>query len=125
MNSIQEAKRHLDKAREILREKALKENGYYQDPLHVKMAGHTAYTGILLALDDFLGKKGKGLKDVEWYKQHLKKWDKKALNAFTIAHQILFLDMASDSPNSVELTVTGLEEAEKIIIWLESRTAIA
>jgi hypothetical protein len=125
MNHIQEAKHCLSSAREILREKALKEDGYYLDSEFVKMAGQTAYTGILLALDDFLGKKGKGLKDVEWYKQHLSKWDKKVLNAFSAAYQILYVDMASNGIKSAELASVGLEEADKIISWLESKVAIA
>jgi len=66
MDSILAAKRYLDNAKEILREKALKDDGYYQDFKYVKMAGHTAYTGILLALDFYPGKKGKGRKDVDW-----------------------------------------------------------
>jgi len=125
MNSITEAKRHIDNAKQILREKAFKENGYYQDSEYVKIAGQTAYTGILLALDDFLGKKGKGLKNVDWYKQHLEKWDKKIFNSFSTAHQVLFLDMAYNGVNSVELATTGFVEAEKIIGWLENQTAIA
>ena len=125
MDSIQEAKRSLDNAKEILREKALKDDGYYQDSKYVKMAGHTAYTGILLALDVYLGKKGKGRKDVDWYKEHLSKLDKKVLNAFLTAYQVLHLDMAYDGAKSAELAATGLKEAEKIITWLETRTATA
>ena len=125
MDSLQEAKRYLDNAKEILREKALKEDGYYQDSKYVKMAGHTAYTGILLALDVYLGKKGKGRKDVDWYKEHLSKLDKKVLNAFLTAYQVLHLDMAYDGAKSAKLAATGLEEAENIIKWLETRTATA
>ena len=125
MDSIVEAKRYLDNAKEILREKALKDDGYYQDSKYVKMAGHTAYTGILLALDVYLGKKGKGRKDVDWYKEHLSKIDKKVLNAFLTAYQVLHLDMAYDGAKSAKLAATGLEEAENIINWLETRTATA
>ena len=125
MDSIQEAKRYLDNAKEILREKALKDDGYYQNSKYIKMAGHTAYTGILLALDVYLGKKGKGRKDVDWYKEHLSKLDKKVLNAFLTAYQVLHLDMAYDGAKSAKLAATGLEEAENIIKWLETRTATA
>ena len=121
MNSIQEAKRYMNNAREILREKAIKDDGYYQDSKYVKIAGHTAYTGILVALDDFLGKKTKGRKDVDWYKEHLSKLDKKVLNAFLTAYQVLHLDMAYDGAKSAKLASTGLEEAENIINWLETR----
>ena len=106
MNSLQEAKRYMENAREILREKAVKEDGYYQDSKYVKIAGHTAYSGILVALDDFLGKKTKGRKDVDWYKEHLSKLDKKVLNAFLTAYQVLHLDMAYDGAKSAELAAT-------------------
>ncbi len=65
MDQIQEAKRCLANAREILSEKGQKEDGLYQGIKYVKMAGHTAYTGVLVALDASLGKKMKGRKDVE------------------------------------------------------------
>lgn len=125
MNSILEAKRYMDNAREILREKAVKEDGYYQDPKYVKIAGHIAYAGILVALDDFLGKKTKGRKDVDWYKEHLAKLDKKVLNAFLTAYQVLQLDMAYDGAKSAKLATTGLEEAENFINWLENRMSAA
>lgn len=125
MDSIKEAKRYLDNAREILREKAIKDDGYYQDSKYVKMAGHTAYTGILVALDNLLGKKSKGRKDVDWYKENLSKLDKKALNAFMTAYQVLHLDMAYDGAKSAKLANTGLEEADNIINWIERRTATA
>ena len=125
MSSIQEAKRYIDNAKEILRDKARKEDGYYQDSKYVKMAGHTAYTGILVALDDLFGKKGKGRKDVDWYKQHLSQLDKKALNAFLTSYQVLHLDMAYDGAKSAKLAAIGLNEAEKIISWVEMRSQAA
>lgn len=125
MHSLKEARRYMENAKEILREKAVKEDGYYQDSKYVKVAGHTAYAGVLVALDDFLGKKNKVRKDVEWYKAHLSKMDKKVLNSFLTAYQVLHLDMAYDGAKSAKLAATGLEEAEFIIKWLESRTAVA
>lgn len=62
MDTVQEAKRYLDNAHEILRDKAHKEDGIYQDTKYVKLAGHAAYAGVLVALDGILGKKGKGEK---------------------------------------------------------------
>ena len=40
------------------------------------MAGHTAYAGVLVALDELFVKKTKGRKDVDWYKYRLAKSDK-------------------------------------------------
>ena len=51
MTHITEAKRYITNAKEILREKAQKENGFYADSKYVKMAGDIAYKGILVALD--------------------------------------------------------------------------
>ncbi|TLU99079.1 DUF5618 family protein [Dyadobacter luticola] len=125
MSAVQEGRRYLSNAKEILREKARKEDGYYEDPKYVKMAGHTAYTGILLVLDDLFGKKTKGRKDVDWYKQQLASMDKKVLNSFSTAYQVLHLDMAYDGARNADLAKLGLEEAERIISWVETRTAVA
>ncbi len=122
-DSVREAKRYLDNAKEILRDKARKEDGYYQDSKYVKMAGHTAYTGVLFALDKYFGKKGKGRKDVDWYKQNLSPHDKKVLHSFLTAYQVLHLDMAYDGAGSADLAKLGMQEAERIIDWVETRTA--
>jgi hypothetical protein len=125
MNTVQEAKRYIDNAKEILREKANKEDGYYQDTKYVKMAGHTAYVGVLVALDGFLGRKGKGRKDVDWYKQQLTSVDKKLLNAFISAYDTLHLSMSYDGNPAASVANAGLAEAETIIKWVENRVADA
>ena len=71
----EEARRYIDSAREILRDKARKEDGYYQDAKYVKMAGNTACSGILVALDHLLLSKKRGRKDVKWYKEQLATMD--------------------------------------------------
>lgn len=86
------------------------------------MAGHTAYAGVLVALDGLLGKKGKGRKDVDWYKQHLAKMDKRILNSFVSAYDILHLSMSYDGIPNAGVATTGLQEAETIISWVENRT---
>lgn len=125
MNSVEEAKRYLENAKEILRDKANKEDGYYQDAKYVKLAGHAAYSGVLVALDVLLGKKGKGRKDVDWYKQNLAKLDKRILNSFVSAYDILHLSMAYDGIPDAEVAQTGLTRAKTIIDWVEQRTATA
>ncbi|GAA4461156.1 hypothetical protein GCM10023189_36470 [Nibrella saemangeumensis] len=125
MDTVQEAKRYLDNARQILSDKAQKEDGYYQDSKYVKMAGHTAYAGVLLALDGVLGKKSKGRKDVEWYKQQLAKLDKRVLNSFVGVYDTLHLSMSYDGNPLASVASAGLQEAERIINWVENRTATA
>jgi hypothetical protein len=122
-NSIVEAIRYIENAKDILREKAKKEDGYYQDRKYVKVAGHTAYVGMLVALDDLLGKKGKGRKDVDWYKDHLAKLDKKALNKFNAAYDTLHLAMGYDGNPSAKVAAAGLEDALSVINWVENRAA--
>lgn len=124
-NTIQEAKRYLDNAKELLSEKARKDDGYYQDTKYVKLAGHAAYTGILVALDGILGKKGKGRKDVDWYKERLSAMDKKILNSFIGAYDILHLSMSYDGNPVASVASAGFKEAETIINWVELRTATA
>ncbi|WP_026631609.1 DUF5618 family protein [Dyadobacter alkalitolerans] len=124
-NTVQEAKRYLDNAKEILREKAKKEDGFYQDKKYVKLAGHAAYTGVLVALESLLGKKTKGRKSVEWYQNELSKVDKKALTTFNDAYDTLHLAMSYDGNRSADVSKTGLKLAETLIHWVETRTAAA
>ena len=50
-NPIQEAERYIQNARQLLSEKAGKDGDYYTDKKYIKMAGHTAWCGVLVALD--------------------------------------------------------------------------
>ncbi len=121
--TVEEAKRYLANAREILRDKAHKEDGIYQDTKYVKLAGHAAYSGVLVALDGLLGKKGKGRKDVDWYKQQLAKLDKRLLNSFVGVYDTLHLSMSYDGNPLASVAAAGLQEAETIINWVEQRMA--
>jgi Domain of unknown function (DUF5618) len=121
MNHITEAHRYLENAKEMLRDKAQKEDGYYKDKKYVKLAGHAAYSGILVALDGYFGIKKKGRKNVDWYQNELAKVDKKVLNAFNTAYEVLHLSMGYDGMPSVKVSAAGFEEAEKIIHWVETK----
>lgn len=123
MDSISEARRHLANAKEILSEKARKEDGYYQDKKYVKMAGHTAYTGVLLALDSLLGNKKKSSrKSVEWYQVELSTMDRKITKSFAGVYEILHLAMGYEGAGNTKVAAIGLKEAENIINWTEIRT---
>ena len=121
MKHIAEAHRYLDNAKEILRDKAQKEDGAYKDRKYVKMAGHTAYSGVLVALDGLFGIKKKGRKSVLWYQEELGKMDKKVLNNFNIVYDTLHLSMAYDGNLSVVISNEGLKQAEQIINWVETK----
>ncbi|MCE6989244.1 DUF5618 family protein [Dyadobacter sp. CY323] len=121
MKDITEAKRYLSNAKEILREKAIKEDGLYKDRKYVKMVGHTAYVGVLVALDSVFGDKKKGRKSVDWYKEELSIRDKKILGAFLAAYDTLHLSMSYDGNLSAAISKEGLDLAEQIINWAEQR----
>ena len=121
MNHIAEARSYIDNAKQILKEKAHKEDGYYQDKKYVKMAGHTAYSAVLEALDGLFGLRKKGRKSVEWYQEEIGKIDKKVLNAFNVVYNTLHLSMAYDGNPSVKICNEGLKEAETIINWVETK----
>ena len=121
MKHIVEAHRYLENAKEILREKAQKEDKYYKDAKYMKMAGNTAYNGLLVALDGLFGIKKKGRKSVDWYQEELGKIDRKILNAFNSAYEVLHLSMGYDGVLSAKIAAVGLEEAETIIKWVEAK----
>ena len=125
MNHIAEAYRYLDNAKQILKEKAHKEDGYYQDKKYVKMAGNTAYSGVLEALDGLFGIKKKGRKSVDWYQEEIGKIDRKVLNVFNAAYDTLHLSMGYDGNLSIKVSKAGLEQAEKIIHWVETKQEIS
>ena len=121
MKSIQEAHRYIDNAKDILRDKAQKEDSLYKDKKYVRMASHTAYFGLLTALDGLLGNKKKGRKSVTWYQEELGKIDKKVLNRFNMIYDTLYLTMAYDGNLSVDIANVGLKEAEQIVNWVETK----
>jgi hypothetical protein len=122
MEAISEARRHIDNAKGFLSNNAKKEDGLYHDKKYVKIAGHTAYTGILLALNELLGEKNKkSPKSVEWYEHELRSIDKTLLSRFATAYRILHIDMGYQGAKSAKIASLGLQEAEKIIDWVETR----
>ena len=120
---VSEAKRYVENARAILREKAIKENDRYTDRKYVKLAGHAAYTGVLVALDGFFGVTTKKRKDVNWYKEQLASIDKKVLGNFVDAYELLHLYMGYDGTQNATVAQEGIQFANEIIQWVEQRTA--
>ena len=112
---ILEARRYIDNAKEILRDKAKKEDGYYTNSKYVKMAGHTAYTGVLVALDGKFGRKGRRRKDIDWYRQETKKWNVKLLPILNSTYEILHLFLGYDGTKDSRIAKIGIENAERII----------
>lgn len=123
--TVEEAKRYVNNAKDLLREKAGKENGVYQDRKYVRLAGHAAYLGVLVALDGLFQVKKGTRKSVEWYQEQLRKTDRKLLDSFNAAYDTLHLAMGYDGNISADVSAAGITTAETIIQWVETRTAEA
>ena len=122
---VNEARRYVNNAKELLRDKAGKENGVYQDRKYVRLAGHAAYLGVLVALDGLFQVKKGTRKSVEWYQEQLRKTDRKLLDSFNAAYDTLHLAMGYDGNISADVSAAGITTAENIINWVETRTAAA
>jgi hypothetical protein len=121
---IADARRHIENAQKILRENGKKEEGFYTDEKYVAMAGHTAYRGILVALNELMkqnGIKKTTRKHVDDYRDFISKIDKKILNYFNTAYNILHLDMGYDGIGKYTVVQDGLSCAEEIINWVEKK----
>lgn len=120
-NPVAEARRYIDNARQILSEKAGKEGSTYTDPKYVRMAGNTAYNGVLVALDAIIpAPERQRRKSVEHYQRGIQ--DKKLLTEFNIAYSTLHLTLGYDGNLSYTIAQEGLRRAEKIISYVEMRT---
>jgi len=86
------------------------------------MAGHTAYTGVLLALVALPGIKEKNArKSVEWYQLELSQMDKKVTGSFADVYKALHLSMRYDGAQNAEVIAIGLQAAENLINRTEQK----
>ena len=120
-NKIKEAERYLDNAKQILSEKAEKEGNYYNDRKYVKMAGNTAWNGVLFALDATLGvrtnmKKG-ARPDVHDYQKAILAKDRKFTQVFMSAYETLHKFMGYDGVLNYKVVQSGMEEAKILVSW--------
>ena len=122
---IREAERYLENARQILSEKAGKDGDYYSDRKYVKIAGHTAWCGILVALDAALGMK-KGLKrgqrlEFRDYQEAIARVDRKMPRLLVNSYDTLHKTLGYDGNLSYRIVQYGLAEARNIITWAEKQ----
>jgi hypothetical protein len=131
MDTYKEAYRYLDNARSILKEKGKKRGEFYNDAKYVRMACNTAYSGLLIALNDYFKKKGvnfpkaKGRRtqavDVDFYRQNLAKINKTMLKHFNTAYNYLHLFGGYDGDLLVDTSQNGLKHAKIIIDWINKQ----
>jgi Domain of unknown function (DUF5618) len=117
-----EAERYINNAIDILRTKANKKDGLYQDEKYVKMACGTAYSGVLHALDTYFEMKGKPMKekrkgrtDVDLYRRQLGTLDKKLLDYFNIVYSVLHLAGYYDGIKDYYAIKAGMNKAIDIV----------
>jgi hypothetical protein len=120
---IREAERYLQNARQILSEKAGKDGDYYSDRKYVKMAGNTAWNGVLIALDAVLDVR-KNLKsrqrpDIKDYQEAISRKDNKMAKPLHVAYETLHLYLGYDGNLYYKIVQSGMEQARMILAWAE------
>jgi len=123
LNPIAEAERYLENARQILSEKAGKDGDYYNDSKYVRMAGNTAWNGVLIALDAVLGMR-KNLKkrqrlDFKDYQVEIAKKDSKMPRTLLNAYSLLHLSLGYDGITDYKTVQSSLEKAKIILEWAD------
>jgi hypothetical protein len=118
---IREAERYLQNARQILTEKAEKDGNFYNDSKYVKMAGNTAWNGVLVALDAALGVRS-GLKknqrpEFKDYQAAISKKDSKMTRPLLGAYESLHKTLGYDGNPNYTIVQASLENAKLIIDW--------
>jgi hypothetical protein len=118
-NVKEEALRYIQNALELLEKAGSEDNEYYADAKYVKTACGTAYNGVLLAVDEILKQKGiaktKGRKSESYYREQLGKFDRKILNHYNTAYEILHLSGYYDGTRDKKTVKRGFEVANQII----------
>ena len=120
---IREAERYLQNARELLSKKAEKDGDFYNDSKYVKMAGNTAWNGVLVALDAVLDvrknlKKGQRL-DFKDYQAAIAKKDGKMARPLLGAYDSLHKAMGYDGNPNYKVVQASLDQAKLIIDWAD------
>ena len=116
---ITEARRYVDNARDILKERGkLDEEGFqYEDEKYVRAAGNYLWLGVLMALDGvFHVREDRRTRvNIEAYQEAVSKRDLKLLSWLTDGYNIIHLYMTYDGNTSKDLCDLGFEYANRII----------
>ena len=131
MENTQEAWRYIDNAKEILSKKAKKDGKLYNDAKYVRMACNTAYSGLLIAMNDLFKYKNVNLPkqkgkrkqavSVDFYRTQLAKMNKKKLKEFNEAYSLLHLYGGYDGSLTVNVSKDGIAFATSIIDWIDKQ----
>lgn len=125
--SIDEAKRYLQNAKDLLANNTTIEDGFYSDAKYVRMAGDTAWKGCLIALDTVYhvkGSKGKGKQvDIDDYRRAVASNDNKLLDFLNSGYNIMHLFMGYDGEVKTDIAKSGFALAKQIIAKCEEKIA--
>ena len=116
-NQIEEARRYVANAEEIIRKANYDpELKSYTDSKYIRTAGDLLWKGCLIALDAVLHvRKGKGRPSIQKYQEAAKKRDKKLLHFLNIGYDTLHLVMGYDGNKNKKVCDAGFEIANTII----------
>jgi len=120
---IREAERYLQNARQLLSDKAEKDGDYYNDTKYVKMAGNTAWNGVLVALDAVLPVR-KNLKksqrpEFKDYQEAIAQKDSRMTRPLLWAYESLHKVMGYDGNPRYKIVQDSLDQAKMIVTWAE------
>ena len=114
-----EAMRYIANAKDYLKT-AGKGESHYKDKKYVRTACGAAYNGTLIALDALLKIKGidlphkKSRRTIDFYRAAINK-DRKLLDAFNSAYNILHLYGYYDGETTIKVIQAGFEMANLVI----------
>jgi len=118
----QEALRYLQNAKDTL-QKAGKDGKDYADIKYVKTAAGTAYSAVLLAIDEYLrrkeGAKFKKPQSIDDYRIRLVKQNKTLKSLLNSAYDTLHIAGYYYGTPSVKTIASGFEDAYKIIEYIK------
>ncbi|MCL1955689.1 MAG: DUF5618 family protein [Fibromonadales bacterium] len=116
-----EAARYIANAKDYLQKAGMDEYGSYRDKKYLRTACGTAYSGVLEALKTYLKLKNpevlktKERKDIDFYRRHLAKDNKKMLNTLESAYHILHIDGYYEGIKDSDLIKLGFKRAKELI----------
>ena len=118
-NPIEEARRHVDNARETLREKGELnlELNRYDDEKYVRAAGNYLWLGVLMALDAafHVREDRRARVDIKDYREAIGKRDKKLLALVNDGYDTMHLSMTYDGNQRKAVCDDGFAIANAII----------
>ena len=118
-NPIEEARRYVDNAKQVLNEKAELniDAQRYQDPKYVRSAGNYLWLGVLMALDAvFHVREDRRTRvDIKDYLQAVGNRDQKLLDWVNNGYMVMHLYMNYDGNQSKDVSDGGFRIANSII----------